>query len=106
MLRRDSISTGHLQIYTIELKGFGPFCKVDLNSRNTIHMELATLKLLAAIREELSPQNKALARSMQLIDAEGTEADVVSALLYLASERARFVTGETLRVTGGMAAGV
>ena len=62
--------------------------------------------LTETIREELSPQNKALAKSMQLIDADGAEADVVSALLYLASERARFVTGETLRVTGGMAAGV
>jgi 3-oxoacyl-[acyl-carrier protein] reductase len=40
------------------------------------------------------------------MDADGAEADVVEAMLYLASDRARFVTGEVLRVTGGMAAGV
>jgi NAD(P)-dependent dehydrogenase (short-subunit alcohol dehydrogenase family) len=64
------------------------------------------LILTDTIRAELSPENKALARSMQLIDADGAERDVVEALLYLAGPRARFVTGETLRVTGGMSAGV
>jgi NAD(P)-dependent dehydrogenase (short-subunit alcohol dehydrogenase family) len=62
--------------------------------------------LTETIQAELSPANKALARSLQMIDADGREEDVVEALLYLASSRARFVTGETLRVTGGMAAGV
>ncbi len=58
------------------------------------------------IREGLSPENKALAKSMQVIDADGSEADVVAAMMYLASESARFVTGEILRVTGGMGAGL
>ena len=48
----------------------------------------------------------ALAKGTQFLDADGVEEDVVQAMLYLASPRARFVTGETLRVTGGMAAGV
>ena len=43
---------------------------------------------------------------MQFIDADGTETNVVEAMLFLTSDRARFITGETLRVTGGMAAGV
>jgi 3-oxoacyl-[acyl-carrier protein] reductase len=30
------------------------------------------------------------------------ERDVVEALIYLVSDRARFVTGETLRVSGGL----
>lgn len=42
---------------------------------------------------------------MQLIDTDGAETDVVEAMLYLTSASARFITGETLRVTGGMAAG-
>ena len=64
------------------------------------------LMLTDTIRAELSPRNMALAKGMQFIDADGAEEDVVQAMLYLASARARFVTGETLRVTGGMAAGV
>jgi 3-oxoacyl-[acyl-carrier protein] reductase len=43
---------------------------------------------------------------MQMIDADGAETDIVDAMLYLTSPRARFITGETLRVTGGMAAGI
>lgn len=58
------------------------------------------------IRDELSPENKALAKGLQVIDADGAEQDVVEAMLYLASRRARFVTGEILRVTGGMGAGL
>ena len=58
------------------------------------------------IREGLSPENKALAKSMQVIDADGAETDVVAAMMYLASAKARFVTGEILRVTGGMGAGL
>ena len=64
------------------------------------------LMLTETIKAELSPQNMAMARGMQFIDADGGEEDVVQAMLYLTSSRARFVTGETLRVTGGMAAGV
>jgi NAD(P)-dependent dehydrogenase (short-subunit alcohol dehydrogenase family) len=64
------------------------------------------LMLTETIKAELSPANMALAKGMQFIDAAGEEEDVVEAMLYLASPRARFVTGETLRVTGGMAAGV
>jgi 3-oxoacyl-[acyl-carrier protein] reductase len=64
------------------------------------------LILTETIRSELSPANLTRAKGMQLMDADGAEADVVEAMLYLASDRARFVTGEVLRVTGGMAAGV
>lgn len=62
--------------------------------------------LTDTIRDELSPENKKLAQSMQVLEADGAERDVVEALMYLASPRARFVTGEILRVTGGMGAGL
>lgn len=58
------------------------------------------------VNAALPPETKARIKAMQLLDRDGSEADIVEAMLYLTSERARFVTGETLRVTGGMSAGV
>jgi len=37
----------------------------------------------------------------QILQWEGEERDVVDALLFLVSLQASFITGETLRVTGG-----
>lgn len=54
------------------------------------------------IRAELPEQVVDLVKSTQVIDAEGEERDVVEAMLYLVSDRARFVTAETLRVGGGL----
>lgn len=64
------------------------------------------LMLTETIRNELPEATKARVQAMQLIPGDGLEEDIVEALLYLASRKARFVTGETLRVTGGMGAGV
>jgi NAD(P)-dependent dehydrogenase (short-subunit alcohol dehydrogenase family) len=64
------------------------------------------LMLTETIIKELPEATKARVKAMQMIDDNGQEEDIVEALLYLASRKARFVTGETLRVTGGMAAGV
>ncbi|GGL06359.1 SDR family NAD(P)-dependent oxidoreductase [Nocardia jinanensis] len=57
------------------------------------------------IRAELPDAVQQRVKAMQFIDTDGAEADVVEAMLYLTSDRARFITGETLRVTGGMASG-
>jgi NAD(P)-dependent dehydrogenase (short-subunit alcohol dehydrogenase family) len=43
---------------------------------------------------------------MQIIKQEGKESDIVEAMLYLVSEKSSFITGETLRVTGGFALSV
>lgn len=64
------------------------------------------LILTDTIAAELPPETKARVKAMQMIGDDGQEADIVEAMLYLTSPQARFVTGETLRVTGGMAAGV
>lgn len=64
------------------------------------------LMLTETIRTELPPATLARIKGMQFIDADGGEEDIVEAMLYLVSPAARFVTGETLRVTGGMGAGV
>ena len=64
------------------------------------------LILTDTIRAELPEATKARVKAMQLIGDDGDEQDIVEAMLWLTSPLARFVTGETLRVSGGMAAGV
>jgi NAD(P)-dependent dehydrogenase (short-subunit alcohol dehydrogenase family) len=64
------------------------------------------LILTDTIRNELPEATKARVKAMQLMDDDGAEQDIVEAMLWLTSPKARFVTGEVLRVTGGMAAGV
>ena len=64
------------------------------------------LILTDTIRSELPEATKARVKAMQLMDDDGAEQDIVEAMLWLTSPKARFVTGEVLRVTGGMAAGV
>jgi 3-oxoacyl-[acyl-carrier protein] reductase len=53
------------------------------------------------IRAELPAETVGYVMGQQVLAAEGTEADIVEALLYLVSQRAAFITGETLRVSGG-----
>jgi NAD(P)-dependent dehydrogenase (short-subunit alcohol dehydrogenase family) len=53
------------------------------------------------IRAELPQQVVDHVKAQQIIDRDGAERDVVEAMLYLVSDRAAFVTGETLRVSGG-----
>ncbi len=64
------------------------------------------LMLTETIRNELPEATKARVKAMQLMDDDGLEEDIVEAMLWLTSPKARFVTAEVLRVTGGMAAGV
>ncbi|EJU13641.1 short-chain dehydrogenase/reductase SDR [Sphingomonas sp. LH128] len=64
------------------------------------------LILTDTIRAELPAETLARVKGAQfLTTAEGEERDIVEAMLYLTSDRARFITGETLRVSGGFAAG-
>jgi 3-oxoacyl-[acyl-carrier protein] reductase len=53
------------------------------------------------IRAELSEETVRQVKGQQILDREGVEADIVEAMLYLCSDRAGFVTGETFRVSGG-----
>jgi len=64
------------------------------------------LILTDTIRAELPEVVKSRVKAMQCIDTDGAEQDIVQAMLFLISDKAKFITGETLRVTGGMAAGV
>lgn len=64
------------------------------------------LILTDTIKSELAPQTLERIKGLQFLPDSGEEQDIVEAMLYLTSDRARFITGETLRVTGGFAAGV
>jgi 3-oxoacyl-[acyl-carrier protein] reductase len=58
------------------------------------------------IRAELPRAEVERVMGQQILQREGEERDIVEALLYLVSSKASFVTGETLRVTGGFALSV
>jgi 3-oxoacyl-[acyl-carrier protein] reductase len=64
------------------------------------------LMLTETIAAELPPATKARVKAMQLLEDDGKEEHIVDAMMFLSSPRARFITGEILRVTGGMAAGI
>jgi NAD(P)-dependent dehydrogenase (short-subunit alcohol dehydrogenase family) len=64
------------------------------------------LILTETIRAELPEATKARVKAMQMMDGDGGEDDITAAMLFLTSDAARFITGEILRVTGGMAAGI
>jgi 3-oxoacyl-[acyl-carrier protein] reductase len=58
------------------------------------------------IRAELARDEVTRVMGQQILPREGDEQDIVDALLFLVSPAASFVTGETLRVTGGFALSV
>lgn len=64
------------------------------------------LMLTETIKAELPPETMARVKAMQMLPVDGQPHHIVDALLYLASSRAEFITGEVLRVSGGMGAGV
>ena len=64
------------------------------------------LMLTNTIRAELPPETMARVKAMQWLEEDGGPEHIVDAMLFLTSPQARFITGEVLRVTGGMAAGV
>lgn len=59
------------------------------------------LILTDTIRDELPETTLAQVQAMQIIRRPGAPSDVVEAMLWLTSSGASFVTGETLRVSGG-----
>jgi 3-oxoacyl-[acyl-carrier protein] reductase len=53
------------------------------------------------IRAELDPNLIKQVLQTQILKREGEERDIVEAMLYLVSDRSSFITGETVRVSGG-----
>ena len=77
----------------------------DLRRSNALGFEQVHLNI-TRMSSELPAETISRVKAMQYLPDDGEEEDIVEAMLYLASPRARFVTGETLRVTGGYAAGI
>lgn len=59
------------------------------------------LVLTDTIAQGLTPERKQRAKNLQLLPLDGAEDDIVNAMLFLCSDRSRFITGETLRVSAG-----
>jgi NAD(P)-dependent dehydrogenase (short-subunit alcohol dehydrogenase family) len=59
------------------------------------------LMFTETIRSEMPQSTIKAVMDQQILKREGVEKDIVEAMLYLCSDRAAFVTGETLRVSGG-----
>jgi NAD(P)-dependent dehydrogenase (short-subunit alcohol dehydrogenase family) len=53
------------------------------------------------LHDDAQEAREAYVRDLQKIQRFGVTDDIVEAMLYLCSDRASFVTGETLKVTGG-----
>jgi 3-oxoacyl-[acyl-carrier protein] reductase len=53
------------------------------------------------IRAELPAEVVDQVKAQQVMDLEGDERDIVEMMLFLVSDRARFITGETFRVGAG-----
>ncbi len=64
------------------------------------------LMLTETIKAELPAETMQRVKAMQWLEEDGRPEHIVDAMLFLTSDKARFITGEVLRVTGGMAAGV
>ena len=64
------------------------------------------LMLTETIKAELPAATMARVKAMQLLPDDGVPQHIVDALMFLSGPQAAFITGEVLRVTGGMAAGV
>jgi 3-oxoacyl-[acyl-carrier protein] reductase len=64
------------------------------------------LMLTETIKAELPAEIMQRVKAMQFIGDDGGPEHIVDAMLFLTSDKASFITGEVLRVTGGMAAGV
>ena len=64
------------------------------------------MMLTETIKAELPAEVMARVKAMQFLPDDGVPEHIVDAMLFLTSDKARFITGEILRVTGGMAAGI
>jgi 3-oxoacyl-[acyl-carrier protein] reductase len=62
--------------------------------------------LTDTIKETLPAETINRIKAMQYVDRHGSEDDIVNAMLFLTSPQASFITGETLRVTGGFTPGI
>jgi 3-oxoacyl-[acyl-carrier protein] reductase len=59
--------------------------------------------IATAMTEKLNEDQKAALMPRIPVGRMGTPEDIAAAVVYLASEEASYVTGETIQINGGMA---
>jgi 3-oxoacyl-[acyl-carrier protein] reductase len=85
------------------LVGMAKSLAQEIASRNITVNCVAPGFIATAMTEALDDKTKARIQSMIPLGRMGTSEDVAAAVAYLASDAARYVTGATLHVNGGMA---
>jgi 3-oxoacyl-[acyl-carrier protein] reductase len=75
---------------------------IEVASRNITSNAIAPGFITTAMTEKLSDEVKQGMLSRVPLGRMGTEADVASAIVFLASEEAGYITGHVLDVNGGM----
>jgi NAD(P)-dependent dehydrogenase (short-subunit alcohol dehydrogenase family) len=88
-------------------KGIALYCakqEIDVRS-NSVHPAFIDTPFLDSARRVLGPAETELRLARQIpLGRIGVPADVANAVLYLASDESRFVTGSELKVDGGVTA--
>jgi 3-oxoacyl-[acyl-carrier protein] reductase len=77
----------------------------EVASRNITVNAVSPGYIETAMTEVLAPELKASVLKMIPLGRAGTDADVAHAVRFLASEEAGYITGQVLRVNGGMLMG-
>jgi 3-oxoacyl-[acyl-carrier protein] reductase len=87
------------------LIGFTMAMAREVASRNITVNAVAPGYIETAMTEALSPDLKAKVSEMIPLGRAGTDMDVAHAVRFLASEEAGYITGQVLKVNGGMLMG-
>ncbi|MHC5306807.1 3-oxoacyl-[acyl-carrier-protein] reductase [Bartonella sp. LJL80] len=83
--------------------GFSKSLAQEIASRNVTVNCIAPGFIESAMTDKLNDKQKETIMSAIPMKRMGTSADVAAAAVYLASDEAAFVTGQTMHVNGGMA---
>ena len=101
----NEASDRFLKLLVTQMQNQDPLNPMD-NAQVTSQMaQINTVTGIDKLNNTVSGLGSSLAQ-MQMLQGDGDERHIVDALMFLVSDKAEFITGETLRVTGGMAAGV
>ncbi|HIJ82818.1 MAG: 3-oxoacyl-[acyl-carrier-protein] reductase [Magnetococcales bacterium] len=84
------------------LMGFTKSLAAEVASRNITANCVAPGFIRTAMTDKLSPKAKEAILSRVPMGEMGTPDDVANAVCFLAADAARYITGETLHVNGGM----
>jgi len=85
------------------LVGMSKSLAAEVASRNITVNAVAPGFIATAMTDALTDQQKEAIATRIPAGRMGTPAEIAAAVVYLASEEAAYVTGETIQVNGGMA---